>query len=356
MALQDDVAIKYSVYTLFCRRVMENIQALERAVEGDLNLSMDECLQRFGVWLKEFFNQETSTATEASVRLFCQKVTAQANVMRTGQGGGAAAAAIFDQVVSDANGLACSWDFLPEITSYHDQGRDLAQAFFNNLSSSVSPSRLTPRAQLDLEFRGSGTMEQRSSGNIGWGHKVAPIVTFPKENRIVLRFTYEHDFPLYLLYLFLFLHEYTGHIFSNDYGNTLISDGWMIFAADEFLRWHLMKSNSSSSLKPEQVFAFRKYFLGKVSGQPREGYDIAHLFYDWLGKHSGTLLFHAITYELATFTLQPGEEKSWPTKFFQALKNELIRGDRQKLLSKIKAARDIRHLYSMLTPPKPPPF
>lgn len=352
MALQDDVAVKYCVYTLFCRRVLENMQALEEAVDEDPNLQLDECLQRFSDLLKAFFIKTHPIPSDALIQLFCGTITSEANMIRTGN---PAAADVFDQVVLDAGGVACSWSFLPEITSYHDQGRALAQAFFNNLSSSVPPSQLTQKAGLELDFRGSG-------GTFGFGYNVAPIITFPKENKIILRFAYEDGFPMYLLYLFLFLHEYTGHIFSNDYGNTLISDGWLIFAADEFLRREWMRGNAPSSLNRKQVLAFRDYFLGKFGGVPRKGYDFAHLFHDWLGAYSETLSFEAITYELATFTPQPDEEKSWPTKFFRALKDEFYRaikngsGGQQELLSKIKTARDIRELYSMLPPPKPFPY
>jgi hypothetical protein len=267
-------------------------------------------------------------------------------MMRTGN---REAAEVFDQVASDATGLAPSWSFLPEITAYHDQGRELAQIFFNNLSNAAPQTRLAQKANLEVASGWSGASDdQRAAGNLELGYKVAPMITSLKENKIILRFTYDHTFALYLLYLFLFLHEYTGHIFSNDLGNRLISDGWMIFAADEFLRWQWLKGSASQSLKREQAFAFRKYFLAKVGGKAREGYDFAHVFKDWLGEPSGVLSFEALTYELATFTPQPGESKWWLTDFFLDLQGEFNRGDRTALRSKIVSARDIRDLCSML--------
>jgi hypothetical protein len=346
MVLPNPVAINYAVYTLFCRQVMENLEDLERAVERDLDLPMEECLRRFNDCLKDFFDKVHPINSAASILLFCGRVTNEAQMMRTGN---REAADVFDQVASNANGLAPSWSFQPEITAYHDQGRQLAQVFFNNLSNAAAHTRLAQQAKLEVEYGGSGASNQRADGNLDLGYRVAPMITLLKENKIVLRFTYDHSFALYLLYTFLFLHEYTGHIFSNDLGNRLISDGWLIYAADEFLRWQWLKGNASQGLKREQAFAFRDYFLAKVGGKAREGYDFAHAFKDWLGEHSGVLSFEALTYELATFTPQPSENKWWPTDFFYALRREFYRGDKQALHSKIESARDIRDLYSRLS-------
>ena len=44
------------------------------------------------------------------------------------------------------------------------------------------------------------------------------------------------DLGRYLAYPFLFLHEYTAHVFATDHGNDHFNDGWMLHAADQVIR------------------------------------------------------------------------------------------------------------------------
>jgi hypothetical protein len=174
-------------------------------------------------------------------------------------------------------------------------------------------------------------------------------------NVILVRFTFDHKFDIYLAYPYFFMHEYVAHIFALDhnYDNEIFNDGWLLHAADVFLApWKFMDLQPPLALK--QVEAFDRFLLRgwlKHHPTPWKGY--------WIARHLDELLiwqskdnrkhFWAMTWELAAFEPREGESDFWPTQFINCLDWEL-RTNPQRLRRKIEDAPDVRTLFEMLLP------
>ena len=185
---------------------------------------------------------------------------------------------------------------------------------------------------------------------LAFGYRAAPAAFLPDSDTIVVRFTYEGNLALYLAYPFLFLHEYTAHVYATDYGNDRFNDGWMLHAADVFLRRRWREGDPLVVNLPRQainVFRDNLYHaVGQSNSLVRRGLQFAQDFEAWLPSEQW---FDAITYELAAFEPSPGYRKAWPTDFLNRLEQEFEQ-NRSALRDKLRASSTPPSYTSNLLP------
>ncbi len=188
-----------------------------------------------------------------------------------------------------------------------------------------------------------------------FGYKAAPVVYYPKywesqgqeQSEVVMaRFTYDHDFSLYLAYPFLFLHEYTAHVYAQDYGNESFNDGWLLLAANVFLKQEWIRRNDQCGLVRDQVNIFTEYLYPKISRHAQIAVRFASDLESWLSLEFIDK-FMSLTYELAAFRPNESETEFLPNEFIRALEHEFD-VSRERLLSKFASSTTVRDLMSKL--------
>lgn len=201
------------------------------------------------------------------------------------------------------------------------------------------------QARLDREARLAFLYEE--------GAEVALREHYPDEETnqelrdvILVRFTFNRDFDLYLAYPYLFMHEYVAHIFALDHGNERFNDGWLLYAANFFLSHQGWNLDLQPPLARGQIRAFDERLHGKLNPNPRRAYRFACDFDSWLNDPER---FHAMTCELAAFEPRAGESPFWPGEFINCLEQEFDHNP-QLLQRKIEAAPDLRTLFATLPP------
>jgi len=357
--LPDNVGIKYATYTLYCSQMLRHLPALDQAVLGtpEPDVLEDSCLALFNWKLSEFFDGKDYATVAAAAKNLGLLLLTGVNTLAYA---GPSVSSVFASVVDDAVAQAPTWDFANDVNQYHQQGRMLAQKFFQNTPFADTKNNLPQIAGLTFEYGGSDSSGQPPNVNMNLGFRVAPMATYhlpgpaggSQPTQIVLRVAFDNNFFLYLAYPFLFLHEYTAHIFSNDLKNAAFNDGWMLFAASGFLRsdW---QNSSVHPLHANQVWVFHEKLLHKIEGTPRHGHDLARRLSALLETQGKGLSFESMTYELAAFVPSTGEKKFWPSQLLTALGLE-FKNNKTGLRAKIEAATDLRNLFASLNVLPPP--
>jgi hypothetical protein len=144
--------------------------------------------------------------------------------------------------------------------------------------------------------------------------------------------------------LFWFIHEYTAHIFANDHnGNEIFNDGWLLHAIDNFLRSKTVLADAT--INAYQINVFTEHLIDGLIRSARIGRSTACSIASLPLEDPDR--FNQITYELAAFQPQLGEERTWPTDFINALGEQYVIS-RERLLEKIDASDCIRSLMKTL--------
>ncbi|MBM3135516.1 MAG: hypothetical protein FJZ89_09610 [Chloroflexi bacterium] len=350
MAFPDAVAIKYDAFTLCCRKLLEHLQVLNEAVHGDTRVTSEGCISLFDESMQQFFKRSTASSPVEAVEDLSGLIRGQAGLIRRQN---SAAAEVFNRVVVTIAEAAPTWHYQDDLEAHHRQGQEFARRFYAKSSWPVTLERLNREARLVYEYDLPDLEDLSAIGMEPFGYRAAPLAyraSYPEDSGetmrdvIIVRFLFDHNFALYLAYPYLFLHEYTAHIYATDYGNDRFNDGWMLYAAHKFLREVWFSPEFLASLQREQANALFPGLYPRLRYGPRRDYDlawdIAELVSDW-GR------FMAMTYELAAFTPRRGEGPFWPTQFINALERE-FKANPHRLRQKIEAAHDLRMLWSML--------
>ena len=348
MVLPKSVAIKISIYTLACRELLNRLRDLHDATQVDLCIDYETCLGLFDKALHEFFDSDVRDVHQAA-EVFGDQLHAQASKFRSTN---KVAADIFEEVMAIVRDKAPSWNYQADIEQFHAHGCELARCFFANSPYEETQERLGRKCQLTFDYGAPSVNDRRAMLTEPFGYRAAPIVYYSSyddyEHVVLARFTFEHDFKMYLAYPFLFFHEYTAHVYATDHGNERFNDGWMLHAASSFLKSEWNRSSNQTGLNLDQADVFHDYLYYKLDSTSRLACKLARLFDDWLS----TLLperFMQITYDLAAFQGKQGENIYWPTQFINALEHE-FRTNRERLLDKIQASVDARELMTTLSP------
>ncbi len=337
MGLSKGVAVKLDAYTLFCRQLLTHLLALNDATRTDTRLTSNDCLSRFDQSLHQFFKEAAPLDLKQAANELGALLRGRVALFRAQN---PQAASVFDRVIEAAKEAAPAWHHQDDLEAFHRQGRELARCFYADSPWPVTQARLDREVQLVF---GDEEPERREEEN--FGYRPTPLAFRERESVIVVRFGFGYDFGLYLAYPFLFMHEYVSHIFALDYHNERFNDGWLLYAANAFLRHYGWNLDLQPPLVREQIRAFERLY-GKLTSVPRQACDFTRDFDDWLDD---TQRFQAMTWELAAFKPRPGESDFWPDQFINRLGQEFDY-NRPLLRRKIEAAPNVRPLYEMLPP------
>lgn len=354
MALPEAVAIKFDIYTLACRELLNRLQDLHAATQSDTRLDYETSLQRFDEVLHEFFQRATATSKTRAAKQFGNLLGAQVDLFRDSN---ASAAEVFDEVVSATQTNASSWHHRDDLQEFHRQGRELARQFFADSGSTNVQERLACECHLIIRYGAPADDDRVAMLAEPFGYRAAPMAYYSsywsddEGNELVdvvlIRFNFDHSFILYLAYPFLFLHEYTAHVYATDYGNERFNDGWMLHAAAAFLKREWIKSPEQFELNWEQAGVFYERLYDKINYVRRRACQFAHLLDDRLDSIRLPERFIQMTHELAAFQPQSQRDVYWPNQFINALEREFM-SDSERLLRKIQASADVRELMTML--------
>lgn len=333
MPLPDPVAVKFDLYTLACSELLARYGDLQRATASCLTLPYTKCEEIFNKRLQEFFNIDPVDTKEAAAQRLGDSLKNLADAFR---GHERRAGAIFDQVVAELTRRAPHWHHLDELERLHVQGRDLARRFYAASPQEETRQRLDLTCNLDVEFRSDD--------------KAAPACYLEKDRTILLRFNYKQSFKNYLAYPFIFLHEYTAHVHALDNRtNEVFHDGWMIFAAENFL-WE-ERNRARMAGREFELIAEQIKLPASLRSDPQDpqfnhipdrGYIMASEFHKAFPDH-----LMPITFELAAFQPLAGEKPFWPSKFLNSLSAELD-SNQVALSTKLQNTRDVRELRDSL--------
>lgn len=349
MSLPTAVAIKLDLYTLACRELLKRLDDLNDATQFETRLDYAAWLQLFDEVLRRFLLRASQRNIRQASDQFNAMLRADVEVFRPLN---ERAAAVFDAVVAGIANNAASWHYQHDLERFHTQGRELAQRFFAASFWPETQARSRTICRLVLEY---GATED---GRIGpTDDRVAPAAYRARrwdadrseiqQQVVLLRFDLRHTFASYLSFPFLFLHEYTAHVYATDHENEIFNDGWMLYAADAFLTRLWNADAETVGLDREQVKIFQNYWYpAKINPIPLRGCNIARDLDSWLSAVAPER-FLALTYELAAFQPAAGEATIWPTQFVYALEHA-FRTDRQRLRHLVQTTSTARDLLRML--------
>ena len=353
MTLPDIVTIKLGIYTLACRELLNRLFKLYNATQVDLLLDYETCLKRFDYALGRFFNHSSAKDMDQATEQIGHLLHTEAALFRNSNEN---AALIFDEVVTAVHGKAQSWNPQTDLEQFHAQGRDMARRFFRDSPWPETQERLGRECRLIIEYGQPAYDDRTLMVKEPFGYPLAPVAYHEKyvdgeeesEDVVLARFTFSSNFVLYLAYPFLFLHEYTGHIYAIDDDNERFNDGWMLHAAAAFLAREWNRASEEFDFNWAQVDVFQERLCGLLN-------PVAKRTCLFLSKLEAVLSaqlpnrFKEMTYELAAFIPRGGEKHLWPTEFINALEYEFMT-DWRRLLEKIKTSADLRELMRVLSP------
>lgn len=353
MIQSNSVDIKFRIYTLACHELLDRIPKLRNITNTELRLDWVTCVERFDEVLNEFFNRSSTLNSEHAAKQFGDNLRAEAGYFSDLN---SFAADIFHEVDDAIREKASSWDYLPVIENFHNQGIDLARRFYANSPFQVTQDLLGIKCHQIIDY-GDRVIELHDENYCIINFNLAPMGFYTQkwdsehkellENVLVLRFTFSHRFIDYLAYPFLFLHEYTAHIYALDHGNELFNDGWMLHAADLFLNNTWREDVTNDNLSRDHINAFCYHLLPSLNPIPRRGYDIAKYLERLLpdeihGK------FMQYTHELAAYSPKNSENKYWPMQFINSLQYEMDK-NRIRLIDKIHSSNSAHELMLSLS-------
>ena len=353
MPLPERVTIKFDVYTLACRALLNRLCDLRIATQADPRLDYDTCLQRFDEALERFFMRANPANRREAVEQFSALLRAEIDLARPFS---PRAAAVFDDLIAALHEQIDSWRYQEDLERLHQQGRRLAQGFFMASSWPVTQLRRRQVCDLLVEFGLLAEDDRTAALAESFGYRAAPAAYYPsywdeqrdseREHIVLIRLGFEHNFGLYLAYPFLFLHEYTAHVHATDYSNESFNDGWLLHAAAAFMQRSWNTAPDQLGLDLEQANVFYERLYPRLNPIPRRACRFARDFESWLPDH----LRHwsaRITYELAAFQPDRATPPSWPTQALNHLERAFTT-DRARLLAALEHSTNMRNLLSAI--------
>ena len=329
-------------YTLACRQLLQRLDQLSLATQEmeDKHLTFDGCLENFNLILLDCFEVCSGGLPEPPGEVLKRKLADRAQDVRHLP----ALCEIYEEIIAEIGSHTPDWSHRHDLEYWHEQGRILAGLFFNEEHWVATGKKLAAKCIVEIDYDCYRT--------------AAPAAYLPKDNKLILRFHFGHDFTHYLNYPIFFLHEYTAHVYALDHGqNKMFNDGWMLYAACQFLaseRQRALATAGHFPLHEAQTRLCTQYIPHGMSRPfERRGYELAqslhHLF---LGSED---CLRKISLELAAFRPLPGEEEVWPTTFLKSLERDLRRKrddpeGLKNLIDSLKNAGNVRELKKSFPP------
>jgi hypothetical protein len=338
IVLPGTAELKFRLYTLACQELLIRLADIKIAIEGE---QYTDCISRFDKVIARFFEDDFRD-TKGALDQFNMRFKAEFSSLRKSI---PRLQPILDQLMRSIYTKLPSWTYYSDLQNLHTQGRNLARLFFEASPWQVTQERLSHTCHFNVDFDGTEPRKtimaysSRHPHTNCQGYCVGGIIT---------RFSFKHTFATYLNYVFLFLHEYTAHVYSLDNQcNPRFNDGWMIYAASKFLEKQLFNTPSSLfELYMEQADAFHTArMIYTLDQNSQEAYWIAARF-DTLTSEPDSHVFRDITYELAAFQESDTEKPTWPSKFINGISIQLRNSaSRSKLFKEVATFTNVRSLY-----------
>lgn len=338
MPLAEEFVPRIDVYTLACSEFSKRLAPLRMAIQpnpdlrGRSTLTYPQCLEHFDAALIDLL-ETPIVSKKQGTELLLSQLNVHANRFRISS---KEVASVFDDLIVSIEQNQATWNHEEDLERHHTLGRDLARQFY----------ALSPHLETQARLQRSPSLNTDYSS----AHNGLTMMSWYRSN-IQVRFSNKHNFSTYLAYPFLFLHEYTAHIYAIDHCvNEIFNDGWMLYAAAVFLK--RIGRNTVPSMNIQGQIFFDWLSSGKIEGRMYTVCIFAQEFYSWLPP-TLTNRFDNITFELAAFQSQPNERPIWPTKVINQLARVFLSGERnlalrEQLQEAIEDSIDVQELMRRL--------
>jgi hypothetical protein len=293
----ESLVVKYGVYTLVCEQLLAHLQAFEPLLHQQSELGLDDVKNRVNQVLSDILSARPGSVTEAA-SLAAGSLEAKCRVLAT-----------VNQPIADAlTGVATSirdhgdgWNYQLAVERWQAVGCELARQFYDDTPYSITQERLAREPLLAFEY-------VSRAGETPFGYREARwyVGQELEDGVIFVRFSFADSVHNYLAYPFFFLHEYISHVYGADTDNELFEDGWLLSAANDFMR-RQVQVPGFSGLHSEQIDVFERDVLPRMQHRKkaRDGYFMAGKF---LAFCEGDLrcCFEALNGELAALPVTAG--------------------------------------------------
>lgn len=340
--------IKFDVYTLACHLLVQRLTSLEHATEeGIKGVSYEHCINVFNGVLERFLKGAHPQDPHAAASELADMLRADTNLYR---GFNAKAADTFVELADQLALHAGVWSHQDALEQLHRQGETLGREFFSTSPWEETQRRLACTCSLQFEYGPVHRDDRVASLADPFGYPQAPVSYYSQyicedgntlTHQIVVRLTPAADFWLYVAYPFLFLHEYTAHVYATG-SNESFNDGWMLYAAAVFLKKNWMSNGPHGGMHRDQADVFYEKLYHKIGNIPRQACRFTREFYAWLlmCDPDGSI-FRQLTFELAS--INPAGERTWASRFINQLKRQFVH-DRDSLYKAICSCTSVREL------------
>jgi len=297
MPLYGPILHRHGAYLLACREFQLRYEALCLASTSDL--WHGSYASKFDDALQSFYRRDHPRDLPDAASQVHTCLTYKADEFERSN---PEAAEVLRQTAEGVIAKAPTWDAGAELEAIHRQGAESARRFFEASPWPVTKERLADTCELKHEDKDL----KKEKG-------YCPLRYMDgRPKSITACFTAEHGFNDYSALPFLFLHEYTAHVFSTDNNESpLFNEGWMVHAAEA----HLLREKARFPYEQSQYSAAT--LVPPLAHRHLEAIRFAgHI--DTLS--SGSDVFRQITYELAAFTPDTEQTADWPEVFMNVLR------------------------------------
>lgn len=291
------IKIYFDLYTLACNTFLNEVAAFRNAVWGsaDKYATLEDCYAYIDNSLFATYESTPSDLPQAAGWL------ADELRAKTGPLGSyiPKLASCIDSLAGQIVINAPAWSCSANIVRWHEIGRELSLEYFDSRNSQYQRfDRKAKTIKVEYSSSSRSTFSHQeylleSEGN--------PTVS----DTIFIHFSIEDGVKDYLTYPFFFMHEYVSHMFSEKTDSELFYDGWLFWAAYEFLI-HNSTYAKSLGLESEQINAFDEGTI--KASRAKTGYDQARRVCNW-DKNEKLGCFHNLMHQLASIGRTESQSK-----------------------------------------------
>jgi hypothetical protein len=170
------------------------------------------------------------------------------------------------EFLEDATSCSCQCG----LKECHMLGRNAATEFFKNCSSLKQRLSTIAKTRIDASAR-------FSSHSVRFDNRdttIAVAFSLMAPGEAPQR---ESPSLWYRALPFRFLHEYSAHIFAIDPDYEMFNDGWMVYAASDFIRRHF-SGDDGEVFSHDQANVFDRKIMQSFKNYPRKGIELAIAF------------------------------------------------------------------------------
>ncbi|MGO8669955.1 MAG: hypothetical protein ACLQVD_01080 [Capsulimonadaceae bacterium] len=365
VSIPDGAYAKFAYYVAACDQLMRRL-AHFRAVAADAdNPSLEErCISEFNHALSNFLRVNYGESNQRALKALTDELNVcLQRIPRSDPHAHQILADMVQDVARTINGLdgtnpLANRRFYEQMLRHlHDQALTIALSYFDD------PIRLPARQATTCEvFHAQSPVKRMEPPMQCWVERETGG-NYHAKAQVTCCVTDRHDFDDYAALLFMFLHEYTAHIFITDNRqNALFHDGWMMYMAALYLYQHASGSDLPAfayscticnrqatapvmdmDIRQADLWSYLKTVLDPGANADYEinlGKLAIYKVFDFL-LHFRPWLFddeylRQVTVDLANFDFSGDAPPDWPTRVINRLMaayyDETLRGPLRVLL------------------------